>query len=218
MPIFKPVNNKPQHTFTWLKVLGSFILLEIIFLSLSINIIDSLRYPSIIIFFIGIPALVGLVIGLILNSLTKFKWPILIYIAGYLLSTFICIAILFTQFNDSPFVHLSPYENTPPTLDFSTDAADTTSSFQGDEKHAIEEVLYLMEQQYPLGAYLLDDITTKPGDGGIVCTIVFTLPEEGNRKYISRYIVKEGIPKPVYIKSDTTSRAYLEYKLDKTVN
>ncbi len=210
------MNNKPQHTFTWLKVLVPFILLEAILLSLKLNLENTLRNPSLFILLVTVPALLGLAIGLMLNFLTKFRWPVLIYIAGYVLSIFFCIVFMFVQFKDSLFVNEPPYEAGPSTVDFTIDTDDTTGPFKTDEKHAIEEVLYLMEQRYPLGAYELVDINTNSAGDGVVCTIIFTIPEESNNKYISQYIVKEGAPEPVYIKSDTTSAAYLKYKLEKT--
>lgn len=226
MPIFKPVNNKPQHTFTWLKVFACFFIAGVLCLTIFINLGSDFPvenapttfrlFNSFVFTVVGITCLAGLILGFLLNLLTKFRRPVVVYVAGQVLAIIFCIVFVYMQFKDSPFVHLSSPDTTLSQQAMTVDPTDTTTIFKGDEKHAIEEVLYLMEQQYPFGAYVLEDIITKPGNKGTVCTIVFTLSDEGDKKYISQYIVNEGAPQPVYIKKDTTSAGYIEYKLERT--
>jgi hypothetical protein len=82
----------------------------------------------------------------------------------------------------------------------------TVTGITGDSKQVIEQVIYEMEQLYPFGAYdiiIIDDRYVNgdsSGNIGIICDIVFTLKEEHGKKYISRYLMKDDVLQPVYLK------------------
>lgn len=216
LPNFSSVENRSEHTFAWLKVLVITFAIEVIIgllFALIANageILHSLFIP----FMAFICSATGAVIGLLLNLLSKFKRVLLFYTIGQVLA----IPVLYIMISFFILDPGSPKDTYQP--DIRNIQSDTASSIiKGHDKYAIEEVLFLMEQQYPLGAYGLTDIITEYKDldsASVYCTIVFTLKDEKGKKYISQYLVKNGSVEPVYTKRDTASGEYRAYELKST--
>ena len=214
--------NKPPHTFTWLKVLAVFFTVEVLALALIIRAISdafgsnkSTSFSYLLIFIgVSIVSLSGLLFGYLLNLLSKFKMTVLVYSLGHILALIAFFIIGYKQSETRTQEPATINSDMRPV----TENAVTPPIIQGEEKIAIEEVIYLMEQQYPFGAYNIVDIVTEyhaSDSSAIVCTIVFTLSEENNKKYISQYLVRNGRLDVVYARQDTASSAYSEYKLKK---
>lgn len=208
------MKNGSKHTFTWLKLFAPAFALELLVLWIISNVgAEHIGLgPLVVGIALGL-SIAGLTIGLAINVLSKFKLPVTSYVAGHLLALILSVTGAYLYFNgqneiggDQGSVRLPVYH-------------DTTAMITGNDKHAIEEVLFLMEQQYPFGAYGLTDIITEYKDldsTTVYCTIVFTLKDEGDKKYISQYLVKNGSVQAVYTKQDTTSGEYKAYQLKST--
>lgn len=156
-------------------------------------------------------ALIGLLIGFIINIFTRFRKAILCYIAGHLLT--IIGVFMFMMWSRSNYVHQE---------DFKEHNANFFKPIEGilndPTRHALEKVIYKMEETYPLGAYELNTTQTDyvlhdtTGNSGVICTIVFTLPEENNNRFISQYFVKADSFSAVYEKKDSTTMEYKKFR------
>lgn len=150
-------------------------------------------------------ALAGLVIGLAVNAIFSFRRPVLFYALGHI--AMLAVALSFGQKNRAGPEESKLMKDVSP-------APAPGDVLPPPDKQAIEKVIYTMEEQYPLGAYEIGDIVTEyinndsTGNSGLTCFIVYTLPEVGGKKYISKYFIKADSLSAIYTKKDTFSAEY----------
>jgi hypothetical protein len=198
-----------RHTFTWLKVMAVAFVAELLFFFTYLHGDVSYWLNEFAYLLVFAVALIGVFVGLLLNLVTKFRRPVLTYAIGHVLLV-VCIVL-----SESG----KPESFTTEVKDnIEASAIDTTvTGITGDSKQVIEQVIYEMEQLYPFGEYDIISIDDRyvnddsSGSSGISCDIIFSLKEEDNKTYISRYLMKDNVLQPVYVKKDTNSSEYREY-------
>lgn len=204
------MQQKVQHTFTWLKVLAVAFIAELLFFFLYLHGDITYWLNQFVYILVFALALIGLFAGLLLNFIIKFRRPVLTYIIGHLLLV-VCMVL-----SESG----SPESFTSEVKDhIETAAVDTVvTGITSDSKQIIEQVIYKMEELYPYGAYQIVSINDRyvngdsTGNSGTICDIVFSLKEENDKRYLSRYLLKGDSLRPMYTKKDTSSLEYKEYR------
>lgn len=206
------MGNLYKHRYTWLivflvtyiiEVLTAYVLLS--FVAGDANIIANWGLYMMPLFV----ALAGLLAGLLINICTRFHRAVLCYIIGQVLSL-ICFYGYFKWTPTNAPVEIPQEQNADPV-------EPSSGVFNRSTRTSLETVFFRMEQDYPLGAYVLDHFDTEyisndtSGNSGIICTIMFTVPEE-NARYVSRYYALGDSLSAIYEKKDTATIEYQKFR------